>query len=172
MIRTARALLLVLLSASALGCSSEASSGSEPAEAVDSDVTALDLRAMTNIERAVDLPEGGVTTVVYEPYQEPNRPLLFEAVRFRGAKGDKVEVSVKGPFPSRAAVVVTDRDFRPITAQLTERIEDVSATAFDVALPGDGEHFVLVRDRLWSSPMEFEVTIAEPVVDVAPATAE
>jgi hypothetical protein len=82
----------------------------------------------------------------------------FEPVRLPPAASASV-VSVEGDFPSAAAVVVTDGDFRVLAASRTVPVAEGHDRA-RVRIPAsDGERLVLVRDSQWARPMTFEVRI-------------
>jgi hypothetical protein len=88
----------------------------------------------------------------------PAAPVAFEAVWLPPAASTSV-VSVEGDFPSSAAVVVTDRDFRVLAASRTAPVAEGHDRA-RVRIPaGDGDRLVLVRDPRWVKPMTFEVRV-------------
>jgi len=71
-------------------------------------------------------------------------------------------VSVKGPFPGTPRVLVVNQDMRVIARADVEKQPDGTAIAVaNVALPDAGPSFIVVRDSLWSKPMEFEINVGE-----------
>lgn len=70
----------------------------------------------------------------------------------------RTAVSVAGNFPSSPDVLVTDANFH-ILAKST-RQPDAELDQVSVTLPtGPGRKFILVRDNLWTKPMNFDVTV-------------
>lgn len=67
-------------------------------------------------------------------------------------------VTVTGNFPGRPRVLIVDESFKQLASTTAQTLADGTEQAsFNV--PRAGKRFVLVRDALWSKPMQFQISV-------------
>jgi hypothetical protein len=171
------------LAVAAVACSSFAfaacADSTDPAEPSDSTDDALTVRTTNVTVLQASVREGASVTVPYQPapYAKstgaPNAGVPYLAIELEDAPpavaDDAVEsvgdalavadkplkVDVEGDFPGTPQLLVTNGDFRV----LAHSRATVGGQA-DVTVPvGVGKKFVLVRDKLWTKPMTFTLSV-------------
>jgi hypothetical protein len=67
-------------------------------------------------------------------------------------------VTVSGNFPGRPRVLIVDESFKQLASTTAQTLADGTDQA-TFAVPREGKRFILVRDSLWSKPMQFQIGV-------------
>lgn len=84
------------------------------------------------------------------------------AVHTRNGEGTGGQtITVRGDFPGRPRVLVVDESFTQLASTTAQALADGTEQATLVVPRDGGRRFVLVRDSLWSKPMDFQIGVGQ-----------